>query len=497
MTRVAIAGFQHETNTFGLTKTSLHDFEIADSWPELLSGEAVVSGTNGINLPIAGFIEEGTARGLELLPILWCAAEPAAEVTDQAFNAISDRILEGLALLGPLDGVYLDLHGAMVIESYQDGEGELLRRIRDQMGDEIPIAITLDLHANLTEAIVERATTIAIFRTYPHLDMAATGARAVGQLMAAIVGEQPVKELRRVPFLIPLHAQFTGDDPCRRLYRQAEAMDAELTMGFPASDIEDTGPTILAFGKTAEDASAVADEMLGMVCEAELDFVTPLLLPDQAVIEAQRLPPGRPVVIGDVQDNPGAGATSDTTGLLHALVRNAKRPAILGLMADAEMAAKAHRVGVGSVISGPLGAKSDDSDPGPYSGRFLVEALADGRVDYTGEMYGGGTAQLGPSAALRLLDVPGDLRVAVTSMRSQCLDLALFRAVGLEPQNAQIICVKSTVHFRADFDPIASRTLYAAAPGVNLCEMTEIPYRHLRSGIRLGPMGPANVRAKS
>ncbi|MEM1275387.1 MAG: M81 family metallopeptidase [Pseudomonadota bacterium] len=496
MTRIAIAGFQHETNTFGVTKTGLREFEIADSWPGLLTGAEVIPGTRGINLPIAGFAAEAMARELSLEPILWCAAEPAAEVTDAAFDEISARIISGLVGAGHLDGIYLDLHGAMVTESHQDGEGELLRRIRAALGDEVPIAVSLDLHANLTGAILRHATTVAIFRTYPHLDMAATGARCVGQLIAAIEGYRPHKAMRRIPFLIPLHAQFTGQDPCAALYHRVAMIErfpserAEFAMGFPAADIRDAGAAVIAFAPTQERANEIVGDLADAVSAAEAELVTPLFTPDEAVREAEMRAADKPVVIGDVQDNPGAGATSDTTGLLHALARHARGPALLGLMADSEIAKQAHLAGKGTVISGTLGGKMGRPDPGPYEGRFLVETISQGRVAYTGEMYGGGVAELGPSTALKLLDVPGEIRVAVTSQRSQCLDLALFRGLGLEPLDARIICVKSTVHFRADFDPIASDVLYAAAPGVNLCQLAEIPYRRLREGVRLGPLGP-------
>ncbi|MEM8790485.1 MAG: M81 family metallopeptidase [Pseudomonadota bacterium] len=497
MTRVAIAGFQHETNTFAAQKTDLRAFEVADSWPGLLARNAVVTGTRGLNLPIAGFAARAASQGdLTLFPVLWCAAEPASYVSDAAFDEIARRIVRGIEAALPLDGIYLDLHGAMVTESHEDGEGELLRRIRRAVGDQVPIAVSLDLHANMTEAILRFATTVAVFRTYPHLDMAGTGARAFDHLMAAIDGERPRKALRQLPFLIPLHAQFTGAEPCLSLYRAVEVAGqapgewAEFAMGFPAADIHDAGPAVLAFAAREERAEEIAAGLAAEIMAAEPSFDTRLYTPEEVVLEAGH-GAGGPVVIGDVQDNPGAGATSDTTGLLHALAAGTRGRALLGLLADAEVAGKAQAAGVGGVFSAALGSKTGPTEPGPYVGRFEVEAVSDGRVRYTGEIYGGGIAELGPSAALRLLDIPGDVRVVVTSNRSQCLDLALFRHFGLEPEAFDIVCVKSTVHFRADFDPIAARVLYAAAPGLNVCRLEEIPYRHLRVGMRLGPLGPA------
>jgi microcystin degradation protein MlrC len=214
VTRIAIAGFQHETNSFATAIAGLSEFEMADAWPPLLTGSEVISGTRGMNLPITGFAEAAGAHpDITLIPILWCSAEPSGPVTAEAFDTISARILDGLRAAAPLDGIYLDLHGAMITERDFDGEGALLRLIRAEVGPDLPIAVSLDLHANLTQAMVDLATSIAIFRTYPHLDMAETGARCLPRLLSHIAGDRPAKALRHAPYLVPLHAQFTGRSP--------------------------------------------------------------------------------------------------------------------------------------------------------------------------------------------------------------------------------------------------------------------------------------------
>jgi len=495
MTRIAIAGFQHETNTFARTKATLRDFEVADSWPQFLSGQEVISGTAGINLPIAGFAEAAaTDASIDLLPILWCAAEPSAHVTDDAFERISMMLLEGLRAAGQIDGVYLDLHGAMVTENFEDGEGELLRRVRVLLGDEIPIAVSLDLHANMTEQMVERATSISLFRTYPHLDMAETGARSFGALIARIEGERPAKAFRQVPYLIPLPAQYTGAEPCRSLYAMLADVEktrgcrADIALGFTAADIPDTGPSVVAYAPSQSQADAIVDDLLAAFMQAEAEFDCTLMPPVEAVRAAMAMAGDQSVILADVQDNPGAGASSDSTGLLSAMVSEGAQGALLGLIHDPEMAAKAHAAGAGNVIDGALGGKLRLSGQEPFAGRFRIECLSDGNCAFTGEMYGGGIAVLGPSAVLRVEGEDADVRVVVTSLRSQCLDLGLFTHFGLEPSKARIIGVKSTVHFRADFEPIAQEVIPVAAPGLFPCDLESIPYKRLRAGMRLGPM---------
>lgn len=488
MPRIAIAGFQHETNSFGTGIAGMAEYEMADSWPRLLTGADVISGTQGLNLPISGAV--AAASGADLIPILWGSAEPSGPVTDEAFQTISTRILDALTRTRP-DALYLDLHGAMITDSHDDGEGELLRRIRARLGPDLPIAISLDMHGNVTRTIADLATSISIYRTYPHLDMAETGGRAMTQLLTHLRGHRPAMAFRQLPYIIPMHAQFTGAGAMGDLYRAAiaasdDSTQVELAVGFPSGDMADTGPAIIAHAVSQDAADQAAEALLARALDEESRF--DCALPDAA--EAVRLalahPPGKPVTIADVQDNPGGGASSDTTGLLRALADANATGVLLGVMHDADAAALAHAQGLGATIETALGGRSHGDTP--FRGRFHVEALSQGRVTYEGEMYGGGIAEIGPSACLRLEN--HDIRVVVSSIRNQCLDRGYFRHLGLVPETARILAVKSTVHYRADFEPISQAVISAGAPGQLICDIQAIPYRKLRPGVRLGPLGP-------
>jgi microcystin degradation protein MlrC len=450
-----------------------------------------------LNIPISGFIEAAQKNKNDLHPILWCSAAPASYVTEPAFEAIADKFCSSLQSVNLLDGVYLDLHGAMVTEHLEDGEGELLRRVRAIVGSDMPVMVSLDLHANVTEEMVAHATAITMFRTYPHLDMAETGARAYQLMDAALKGEKLVGGMRKVPFLFPLTAQCTDLEPCRSIYQAVSQVEqnttsrlyAEFACGFPPADILECGATILAYGSKQAEVDSILDDLLAQVTEAESLFDINLLTPDQAVQRAMKNTVNKPVVLADAQDNSGAGATSDTTGLLEALIRNHAQSAVLALMHDPEVARLAHQTGVENEFQASLGAKSGLAGVLPINSRFKVDALADGNFQFTGDMYKGSPAELGPMALLRVVDDNSDVRVIVGSERMQCLDLAIFRHLGVEPTEQKILVVKSSVHFRADFDPIAAQTLVVAAPGVNPCELAKLSYKNLRSGIRLEPMG--------
>jgi len=499
MPRIAIAGFQHETNTFAPQKASYDRFVQGESWPGLMRGDALLERLPPINISSGGFIKEAQRLGHELEPILWAAAVPSAHVTEDAFERIAGEIVAGVTKLRDgIDAVYLDLHGAMVTEHFEDGEGELLRRVRAAIGPDLPLAVSLDLHANVTAAMVENASVLIAYRTYPHVDMAATGARTARHLDDLLRGRRPVqaKAYRQVPFLLPLTQQCTMVEPSEGIYRRLGDLEGgavsvlSYTPGFPPADIRDCGPTIFAYGDTEAAANAAADALLAELLAREGEFAVPLLDAPAAVSHAIRQSnrAARPIVLADVQDNPGAGGTSDTTGILHELLKQGARDALLGVMSDPEAAAAAHAAGIGAEIELTLGGKAyRDGDP-PVRERFTVEALSDGRFLCKGPFYGGTRADLGPSAILRI----GGIRVFVASRRMQAADREIFRHIGLDPEAQKILVLKSSVHFRADFTPIAEEIVPVAAPGCFVDRPDLLPYRRLRAGVRLMPNGPIN-----
>ena len=497
MARIAVGGFQHETNTFSPTRATFEEFEKYDGWPGLTRGEAVFDAVAGINLPLEGFIQAAKADGHELVPLLWGSAEPCSYVTEDAFERITGMMCDDLRAKGPFDAVYLDLHGAMAVEHHEDGEGETLARVRDVVGFDIPVVNSLDLHANVTERMVEMSSAMTIFRTYPHIDMDVTAVRVYGLLQRLLAGERLAKAFRKAPFLVPLTAQWTDAPPNRELYDRvmAEELDGvanvDLALAFPPADIHECGPAVVAYDPDPQRAAEVADRMIGAFNAAEEAFDNAMLSPDDAVRHAMAAAKG-PIVMADAQDNPGAGGTSDTVGVLEALVRNGAQKACISLLNDPDVAAMAHQAGEGQVISVDLGGKSGQDGQSPFNGEFTVERLGDGAFECTGEMYRGVTTNLGPLALLKVAGADCDVGVVVSSTRFQNLDQACFRHIGVEPTEQQILVVKSTVHFRADYDPIASETLVVEAPGAHPCRLVGLPYRYLREGVRLEPMGPVH-----
>ena len=498
MTRIAVGGFLHETNTFAPTKARYADFVHGGGWPAMVQGPDVLSTIRNINVGLAGFIGQAETNGWELVPTIFGAASPSAHVTEDAFERIVKVMTDGIGNAGPLDAVYLDLHGAMVTEHFDDGEGELLKRVREVIGKDLPLVVSLDLHANVTPDMVEHADALIAYRTYPHIDMADAGRAAARHLALMLRGGQRfAKAFRQLPFLIPISWQCTNDQPARGIYQKLAALESEavptlsFAPGFPAADFFDCGPSVFTYGKTQADADRAADNITDIIAGHENDFDGRIHTPDEGVRCAMELATRarKPIVIADTQDNPGAGGDSDTTGMLRALVRNKATKAAIGVIYDPASAKLAHAAGAGATITLALGGKSGIPGDAPYKETFIVETLSDGQFVAPGPYFGGRDMDMGPSACLRI----GDVRVVVSSHKAQLADQSMYRYVGIEPTEQSILVNKSSVHFRADFEPIAERLIICAAPGAMPADTAALPWTRLRPGIRLKPNGPAFV----
>jgi microcystin degradation protein MlrC len=325
--------------------------------------------------------------------------------------------------------------------------------------------------------------------------MAETGDRAAFLLRRIFQrGNALSRASRQFPFLIPINGMCTLVEPASLIYRamataeQQHGLSLSFAMGFPAADFPECGPMLWGYG----DSESVTQQVKALASEViarEAEWAVPLLEPEEAVRKAMGLAATAswPVVIADTQDNPGGGGDSDTTGMLRALLSCGAQDAAIGLMVDPAAAAAAHAAGLGAEIRIGLGGHSRVAGDAPLEATYRVEQLSDGRCQYGGPMMRGKWSGVGPSARLSL----GGVQIVVSSHKDQMLDRSLYRMVGVEPEKMKILVNKSSVHFRADFQPMAEAVLVAKAPGPLLADPADYPWTRLRKGLRLKPLGPA------
>ncbi|MEU7003851.1 M81 family metallopeptidase [Nonomuraea sp. NPDC046570] len=486
-----VAGFQHETNTFATTPATYDSFVNGEGFPALRRGEALYQ-LEEVNIAMGGFLTAMRAHGHDVVPVIWAGTCPSGRVTRDAYERIAGEILDAARTIRPA-AIYLDLHGAMAAEHLDDGEGELLTRLRAIVGGDVPIVVSLDLHANVTERMMSTVDAAVGLRTYPHVDMAETGRRAAELLLRLCSGERLHLEWRRIPFLIPVNSGCTELEPARSVYGSLDRLNRDGTClsfaaGFPATDFPECGPAVWGYGTDADALRGKLDTLYEDIVRREADWRVSLLSPAEAIAEASRIADGasRPVVIADTQDNPGAGGDARTTGMLRALV-NADAPAALAAIWDPAAAAAAHAAGPGATIGIALGGHPGITGAEPYEGMFVIEHLSDGRCRFEGPMMHGTEIDSGPSACLRI----GPVRVGVISTKVQLIDRAQLRMLGIRPERERIVVLKSSVHFRADFTAGAEAVLVAAAPGPVAADPADLPWRRLRPGVRTSPLGKA------
>ena len=496
MARIAVGGFHHETNCFVKPDTDYAYFNTHRDRPPLVRGADVFQWLRGSSFALGGFMQAMEAKH-ELVPLLWTSGGAGGLVTADAYERITGELVGRLSEAMPLDAVYLDLHGAMVSAPFEDGEGELLRRVRAVVGEVIPVVISLDYHSNVTPAMVQNTDALIAYLTYPHVDRPQTGLRAAKAMEAVLERGRPAgRALRKTPFLIPLNDQCTLVEPSAGIVARSKVCEDGLLnlsylAGFPPSDLYWCGPSVIAHAWTQADADRAADAMLREIVLQEANFAVAMVSPEEGVAQAMAIArtATKPVVIADTQDNPGCGGNADTTDLLKALIAAKAEGAVMGFLCDAEAAKAAHAAGEGASITLALGGRTGPEPVTPLAATFRGVTRGAGKFNTTGSVSGNRPVDLGPMAVLET----GGVRVVVTTKRMQALDLAPFRHVGVEPTAEKILALKSTCHFRGDFQPIAEAVIVALAPGYYGADPALYPYTKLRPGVRLRPLGPDRV----
>ena len=481
--RIAIGGVSHETNTFSNIRTT----------PDLFQqffGPALLDAFTGTRSSLGGFIAVAAREDFTVVPTFFGRATPSGIVAAEAIEAMEQHILDGIAAAraeGELDGILLALHGAMVTEADDDGEGHLLHRVRALVGPEMPVVATLDWHCYISETMVRDADVLVTYDTYPHVDNWERAVEA-GEILVRMVrhGLKPTAARSHPPILIFGPKTYSEQPPMQTVVRKAHEIERDprvvtvtVAPGFPYSDIPGAGQYFYVV--TDNDpalARRYADELASFMWEMRREFVPDLATPVEAVRRAMAAPKG-PVVLSDQGDNPGGGAPCDGTLLLGPLIAAGATNAAVAVIADAEAAAQAIAAGVGATVTLAIGGKRDTFHGAPLTLTGVVRNVTDGIYRNKGPMGTGVQMDMGPTVVFAVNGV----EILLTTKRVQPTDLEIFRSQGIEPTAKQILMLKSNVHFRAAFTPIAAEIIDVDTPGLTTNHLDQIPYQRLQRPI--------------
>ncbi|CTQ48554.1 M81 family metallopeptidase [Jannaschia donghaensis] len=461
--RVLTAEISHETNTFNIRPTDLAAFR--DRY--LLDGPTAIATRGDANTELAGLLDVARLHDWGVTHIGSAAAGPGGRVTDDAFDTLCAPLLTAAAEC-EWDGILLMLHGAMVTASHDDGEGEILRRLRAVVGPDLPIAVTLDPHANVSPEMCDCAQILVSYTTYPHVDIRATGRRVAELLHRAMTGEiRPATSRAHRPMLEEANGGRTDLGPMIERHALARAAEARpdilavsINGAFPCADVAFVGPTVLVTYDRGTDGptppQVIAEEIADDMWNRRHEALNTYLSVGEAAAIAATWTGGSPLVIADYADNPGSGAYGDSTNLLAALLEAGVTDACFGPMIDAEAAERLQRERVGATVSLSLGGQTDPRfGGGPIHVTGTLRWRGDGAVVGNGPILGGQQRSFGATAVLRVEGID----ILVVSIAHQMLDLAQFETFEIAPRACNVIALRSMQHFRAAFAPIAGRII--------------------------------------
>lgn len=477
--KIAVAGIYHETNTFAPGFTSIDAFQA-----EWVSGnQAFFDRYEGTRTTMGGVCSRAKELNIVLIPGLYIAATPSGIVGKETAEALFEAVCNSLE--EDVDGLFLIMHGAMVADSFLDVEGELLQRIRDRFGYDIPLAMTIDLHANISSQMVKLVDIIVGYDTYPHIDMFERAEEALGLLADTIEGRvKPMRALSKSRMLVVPQSMLTHEGVMKELMDEAFAMEklpnvmnVTVAGGFPYSDVPDAG---MAFVVTTNNDVKLADQLAQRIAhlawEKKTKFQVTFMSPNEAVRKAIEQSAG-PVILTEGSDNVGGGAPADATHLL-ALLKDTSVKTLI-VIRDVEAALKAHEIGVGGEFDEKIGGKSDDlhGEPVPIKGK--IRLLFDGVYNHVGPYMTGQRMEMGRTAVIE----SEKLTVVLTENRTPPWDLGHISSVGLWPEDYHIIVVKSAIAWQAAFGPYAQSVIHVDTPGCCTANLKNLSYNQVKRPI--------------
>ncbi len=481
MLRLATLGFLHETNTFSRVPADYAQFERSG----VLHGDEIVRQFATSNATMAGYLAAAERLGVEVVPLFFAWTGPIGTITADAFERLTGEMVRLLREQGPWDGVLLAQHGAAVSEQFADADGETARRVRACVGPDVPIGMTLDMHANVSRAMIDNTTATVVYRSTPHLDPKDRALECAEIIVRAIKGEvRPVQALETPPLAINILEHNTNEEPMLGVVRDVEAaigrpamLSASAAEGYSYADVAEMGMAFLAIHDgDAGAAREAACWLARRVWERREEMVGDALPPEEALRMAAAAPAG-PVVVLDVGDNIGGGSSADSTHLLAAAKRMGIRSYLQSLY-DPEAVAACMAAGVGATVTLKVGGKTDDLHGAPVEVTGRVRVLCDGKYEDPTPTHGGFRFYDGGTTAV--LETTDDHTLLLTSIRSGNTSLEQMYAAGIRPETKQVVVAKGVQSPKPAYQRIAKQMLYANTPGVTTADLSFFTYHRRR-----------------
>jgi microcystin degradation protein MlrC len=476
--RVGIAGISHESNSFSSQPATLARFG-------MLRGQEIVARHKDSNSKVAGYLQGAAEYGFTAVPLFVAGATPMGPLTADTYGTLIDEVLGSIRDAGPLDGLFLYLHGAMVSEAYPDADGEMCACVRRLLGPDIPILTTPDIHANMSQQMVVNTTATVLYRMNPHLDTRERGLETASLMGRTLRGEiDPVQWLEMPPMAINILKQHTREEPSLGLVQDAqEAMErpkilsASFSLSYQYADVLEMGASFIAVADGDVQAARKAAQWMARRAWARReDFVADALSPGEALVQAAECAE-RPVVLMDVGDNVGGGSAADSTILLEQAMRLGIRE-LMVILKDPESVRACAQAGVGATVSLRVGGKTDDmhGQPVPIQGR--VRALTDGRFVEDHPVHGGG--RFFDQGLTAVVETDQEHTLLLTSLPMPPVSLEQVRSAGIKPERLKILVAKGVVAPRGAYQPIAARIVLVNTPGATCADMSQFDYRRRR-----------------
>ncbi|MEX0818106.1 MAG: M81 family metallopeptidase, partial [Pirellulaceae bacterium] len=478
--RIAAGGILHETSTCVDAPTTMTQFEFDRG---IIRGADMLERFRGTNVCTGGFIAGAENNEFELVPLLRASAFPNGLIVREDYESLKQEMLERLAAAerqdGPVDGLLLDLHGAMVVDGIDDGDGDLIAAFREYLGPHRPIVVTQDLHGNHTRARVAAADALVGFDTFPHVDMSERGVEAAEIIARTVRGEiRPRMAIHQLPLFWSTVCQITAHPPMDEVLRRVHEIETRpgivsvtIATGFPWADVPEVGSSVTVVADGDETlARQTADELGAWIWEHRQRWYSPPLTVRAGLQRGEEI--GRyPIILADHADNTGGGSPGDSTEVLRTFLDLGLQDALILYMVDHEVAVQAHHAGAGGRMAVSLGGKSSPVQGPPVEAEADVLAVSDGPFAYDGPMFSGLTGSMGTSAWLRIEGV----NIVVVTAREQPFDMAFARSLGIDCSRMKYIAVKSAAHFRAAFEPIAGSIHNIDAAGIHTHDFSQLP----------------------